>query len=411
MLITNKKILSQVFLSVVLLLFLLAPSGLFAQKTVQQKQLLKVALFPYIPDSAKDSHKALLSKIETEFKGKNPRIDLELRPLSVNDDFYDIEQLKSWLSPTNQDGYDVVEVDMLLLDELVKNNLISNWSPATKTKDWHPAGYKASVINNQIYGIPHWLCGHFIFSHDQSISKSKSIEELLNALSKGDSAVPDLTGDMLGSWNIPAIYLDVWADTYGTSNLANGLSVNLDKNVISQMKSFSDACKTGGTNPCLEAVYNDSDAPALEFANSKSDAFFGYSERLNFILSQNAPKEIYLTSAPIGKGKNPILFVDSLVKRSDCAMQCADAAAKFAEYLNSPTTQEWILMSKDSSTAAVPRYLIPATRSAFKRKSVRSDKYFQKIKSEVENAYPYPNAGFPAIRSSMRDAIIAELKK
>jgi thiamine pyridinylase len=120
---------------------------------------------------------------------------------------------------------------------------------------------------------------------------------------------------------------------------------------------------------------------------------------------------VYIASAPIGKGKNPVLFVDTLVKRKDCNAQCEDAATKFALYLNLPTTQEWILMSRDSNKQATPRYLIPATKSAFKQNLVSKDKYYKKIESEIKNGVAYPNTGLPAIRSKMRDAILAELKK
>jgi thiamine pyridinylase len=247
MLKNKKKITSQFLLIVFSLLVLLSPDEIFARKP-PQKQTLRVALFPYIPDSAKDNYKALLKRIETEFEKKNHLIDLQLRPLNANDDFYGTDQLKTWLSSASgDDAYDIVEVDALLLDDLVKNDVISNWKTQLNIKDWHPAGYRASVINNQIYGVPHWLCGHFIISHDQSISEAKSLSDLINLLSKANTNIPNLTADLLGSWNLPSIYLDVWADTYGASNVAKGLNVNLDKEVLNQLKSFSNQCMTEGT--------------------------------------------------------------------------------------------------------------------------------------------------------------------
>lgn len=383
-------------------------------QTNPSKTTLRVALFPYIPDAADDKYNKLTTKIETEFEKKNPSVDLVLKPIDSNEDgFYELDTLKKWLtdSPANN-GYQLVEIDTLLLGDLVKANVIQAWNVPKTQPDWHPAGQKAVTINNQIYGIPHWLCGHFIFSRAKSVVKAKSITELLFALNQVNPNTPNVAGDLRGSWNLPALYLDAWADTYGLDKVASAISPQLDPNVMQPFKAFSKECVTNGKNPCLDDTYHDNaDLSAKDFAEGKVDAFFGYSERLNYILKQGAStKDVKIASAPLGRGKRPLLFVDAFVLSKDCDKACQKAAASFVSYINAPQTQEWILMSQDAGKKAIPRYVIPATLSAFQRPKVKQDPYYNSIKTEIKNALPYPNSGFPTIREQMSDRILQELQ-
>ena len=114
-------------------------------------------------------------------------------------------------------------------------------------------------------------------------------------------------------------------------------------------KAFSKQCETGGKNPCIDGAFDDNDLSAQQFALGKSDAFLGYSERLNYMLRQGAnAKRIRISSAPLGEGKRPVVFVDAfVVRRQGCDAACWQAAAKLAAYMNAPETQEWVLMSRD----------------------------------------------------------------
>ena len=111
------------------------------------------------------------------------------------------------------------------------------------------------------------------------------------------------------------------------------------------------------------------------FAAGKTAAMFGYSERL-FLIRRSAPQDhFHFSSAPIGNGNHPLLFTDAFVLRKDCDQRCEAAARAFAEYMNSARTHEWILMSSDAAKPTAPRYLLPATLSAFKAAEVRRDPY------------------------------------
>jgi thiamine pyridinylase len=390
-----------------------APLGTRAQtQNPLPKTQFRVALFPYIPDTIGDKYLSMLARIEQEFESQNQSIDLVLRPLDQNDDFYDPATLTNWLTTDPASGgYDMVEVDTVVLGELIASNLVAPWGASPNVSDWHPAGREGVSVNGNVYGVPHWLCGHFIFSREKRVVKAKTISALLAALDKADHNVPNLTADLLGSWNLPALYLDAWADTHGTEGVASAITPTLDAGVVKWFKQFSKQCETGGKNPCIDGTFDDNDLSAQQFALGKSDAFLGYSERLSYIVRQGVDAtKIRISSAPLGEGKHPILFVDAFVVRRACDIACQQSASRFAAYMNAPATQEWILMSKDKGTDAVPRYLIPATLSAFRTPAVRRDRHFKTLGSEIKGGAPYPANGLPAARKKMRDAILTELK-
>lgn len=371
----------------------------------------RVALFPYIPDAAGDSYAKMLSRVEKEFEAENPSVDLILKPMT-DDGFYEMEKLTEWLSnDPNGGGYHLVEVDTLLLRDLVNANLTAEWQSPPGASDWHPAGSEGVNVGGKVYGVPHWLCGHFIFARDKKITKAKTVTGLLKALDSADPSVPNIAGVLTGSWNMPALYLDAWADTYGPQNVGSAVSANLDATVMKSFKLFSRQCEAAGKNPCLDGTFgDDNDLSARQFAEGKADAFFGYSERLNFILRRGTGgARVHLTSAPLGEGKRPLLFVDAFVMRRDCDASCREAAAKFAAYMNRPQTHEWVLMSLDAGAGAVPRYLLPATRSAYKSSRVRRDRYYRTLRKETEGGHAYPVSGLPAVRKKMRDEILKHL--
>ena len=400
--------------SVIGLILLVVPSfGRSQPQTTSSRTLLRVALFPYIPDSLNDKYKSMMTRIEHEFEKANPSIDLQLRPIDQNDDFYDASTLANWLTSDHEHGgYDIVEVDTLLLGDLIASGTISAWPRVSGAGDWHPAARNVVTINKTIYGVPHWLCGHFIFTRNDRISRARSVRQLLSAMDSADPNIPNLTGNLLGSWNLPALYLDAWADTYGPQRLESAITPSVDPNVMRWFSLFSKECVNGGKNPCIDGTFEDNDLSAKEFALSKSDAFIGYSERLNYLLQNGVDgKIIKISSAPLGEGKRPILFVDAFVLRKNCDSSCVDGAVRFARYMNSPKTLAWLLMSRDSEVKAIPRYLLPATLSAFAAPGVRGDIHYNALKREIAAAAGYPVNRFPGERKKMRDAILEQLKQ
>ncbi len=69
-----------------------------------------------------------------------------------------------------------------------------------------------------------------------------------------------------------------------------------------------------------------------------------------------------------------------------------------------------IVMSRDAGEEAVPRYLIPATISAFKAGPIKSDRYYEAIQAAINISTNYPNSGLPSIHERMQAAVLKELQ-
>ena len=391
-------------------------SSLTAISQQAQKVELRVALFPYIPDANGDKFGELTSRIKKEFETANPAVSLTLRPFDPNDDFYDLPTVEKWLGGSAIPGeaagpqYDLVEVDTILLGELAATKKIATWAKDFPSSDWHPAAKSAVQIFGETYGIPHLLCGHFVFSTDKRITKARSISALIKDIKRSNVGGGRFAADILGSWNTPSLYLDGWQDSHRNA-ASSGLLEPLDETVVAKMRSLVGLCVEQNQNPCLTGAYNDNDVAATLLGEKKIAATIGYSERLHPILKTlKSPKELSVASAPLGEGSRPLLFTDALVRRSECSGECEKAAQAFAQYLTDPKTQEWIMMSKESQEGRVPRYLLPATLSAFEQLSVKQDPFYPQLRKLIQGGIPYPSFGLYRVRSLLRDAIMNRIK-
>ncbi|KYF63831.1 hypothetical protein BE04_11035 [Sorangium cellulosum] len=383
-----------------------------------EKTVLRVPLYPYIPDAAGDKLAAMALRIEAEFEEAHAGIDLVVNPPCFAADVYDPAALAMGLAGEDADcSVDVIETDMILLGELVATGAIRPWSELPPA-DWHPAGIEASTYDGEIYGVPHWLCGHFTFSRDASVESAGTAAELASALVDLQTDAPDMAGNLLGSWNLPSLYLDAWADTNGPAGVVSAISTTMyDAATLDALGIFARTCESEGSNPCLDGTYDreeNVDLPAQRFAAGEVDATFGYSERLHTILKNlppgGDPAEIKLASAPLGDGNRPLLFTDSFVVSARCTDACADAAAAFVAYMSSASTFAWILASEDApQEARVPRYLMAATFDAYSAPTIGADPFYQAINALTEEGKSFPNGGLLDVRSEMRDDLLATL--
>jgi thiamine pyridinylase len=404
-------------------LAILASCLVVATRTIAQTVELKVALFPYLPSASNGSNSQLTARLEREFEARNPDVDLILRPLDpVNDDFYD----PLWIAGQLKSGVDLVEVDTVLLGTLLDLEVISPWPSNLPTSDWNMIALEASRHQNQIFGVPHWMCGNFIISRHASIKDARSLDSLTSILTGLNTPQRNLAGNMVGSWDTASLFLDAWADTRSERDTTLALSVPLDPLVLGQVVQFAALGALGSSNPCTDGTYRDDPKlAATDFAKGEADALFGYSERTHYAVMAGAkPEELHITSAPIGNGSDPLWFVDTLVLRnyppapsgSTASEQerynqgIADrkkAALRFTEYLNSPETFSWIHKSEDLSPESPCRYLIPASRTAFGAPAIAQDPVMKQIEPLVTQGTFYPRTQLPGIRRSMTKEIRA----
>lgn len=410
-------------LGVSLILSALAVSGC----ADTDRTVLRVVTYPWIPDAGEDELEGLTRFLEQDFEDKFPDIDLQLRPIIDSFGVYEIEAddggpgtLVEWLTNEpvsseqhgDQDGYHLVEVDTLVLGELVDRQLIATW-PEIETEDWHDAGHAAVSIDAQIYGVPRMLCGHFIISREPAVTSASSVVELITELDALGTDTRKLSGSFLGSWNFPALYVDAWRDSYPDAPIAQAFgpepgSVALDEAVMQDMKDLSERCSFAGENWCLDGTYDDYTDPARaahELARGEAHALLGYSERLHHIVAESRRSgidvgDLTIASIPMGDASHPILFADAFVMRQDCDQACRDAAMAFVHYMNAPETQEAIMLSRDSGEGLVPRYLLPATKSAMTDTALADDPFYVSLQEQIETGHAYPNQGFYPVKDA-----------
>ena len=397
-----------------------------------ERTVLRVVTYPWIPDAGGDGFAALTRFIEEDFEDKFPDIDLQLRPIADSFGVYDLDAddggagpLTRWLtneptsSPTHgdNDGYHLVEIDTLLLGDIHERGLIAEWSDIDDG-DWHEAAKQAVDIDGSILGVPRFLCGHFIMSREPAITAANNVDELLSALDSLDGDTRRLSGNFLGSWNSAALYIDAWIDTYPESAPiqafgAQSGTLDLDPEVLADLDALSLRCDMDGQNWCLDGTYDDYSDPdraAKEFGRGLAASTFGYSERLHYIIKESqgaglSIDDIGISSVPMGDGSKPILFADAFVMRRDCDEVCRDAAMTFVHYMNDPETHEAIMLSRDSGEDLIPRYLIPATLSALSDSDLADDPFYAAIREQIRDGRAFPNRDF----YSNKDAVECEL--
>ncbi|MDC0711245.1 extracellular solute-binding protein [Stigmatella sp. ncwal1] len=388
-----------------------------SQPPAEPRVRLRVPLYSYIPDAAGDQFQALAQRLESEFEQQHPDVDLVVNPSCFKDDLYEPSELARSLRGESDCAYDVVETDTSLLGELVETGAVRPWAALPQGPQWHPAGISASTFQNQLYGVPHWLCAHYILSRNEAVSSAQTVDALVQALDALQTPAMNLAANLLGSWNLPSLYLDAWTDTHGPGNVQSAVSTQYDAQVLAGMKALTQGCETAQGNPCIDGTYDAAenfDLPTHLFADGQADATLGYSERLHTLLKR-APSEatqgtLRISLAPLGQGNQPLVFTDSFFLGKNCTGDCEQAAVRFVEYMSQASTYAWLLLSEDAPAAGrVPRYLMPAALDVYETPGLKADPFYPRIGAATRTAAPFPNRGLLNIRKQMRDDILRAL--
>ncbi|MEM8997238.1 MAG: hypothetical protein AAGF23_20815 [Acidobacteriota bacterium] len=368
-----------------------------------EKHVFRVALFPWIPDAAEDGFESLRSSLEEKFEEAHPQIDLHIRLEKWDDSYYSPAKIAGWLA---SDEFDVVEIDTVILGDLVKAEVIEPW-PAQDASTFFRAAVQGSTIaakdgGTVWWGVPHLLCGFFIVSQSPAIDGAQTLTELVDAVER--TGLP-LLGNFDSSWDLPSLYLDSRVDNaLDPSDLQEAVKPPLDTAAAAAVKELAALCDLDGDNPCVDGTYGDAwNAPVEKFLAGEAAGFWGYSERLHLtvksLLSAGAPiSDIRVTTIPLGSQATPLLFTDALVRRRGCGADadCERASAAFAEFINSDWAVKEVLLSGDAASVgkeAIPRYLLPATRSAFDIDGIRDDRIYGELRIFAESGYSLPNDG------------------
>lgn len=388
--------------------------GAVPSSTTAGRTILRVAIYEYIPGYEIDKLSKLHAEIERRFEEAHPDIDLVISATSDREKLYDLDTLKRWLTQSSDEFYHVLEVDTLLLGDLAASGSIL---PVTisNSSNLFAVGLEASRVDGKLFGIPHLLCGYFMFARDAALLKGEGQREFLGAvLTDNDDAV-DLLGEFNGSWTLPSLYLDAWMDRNPKGNPADALKAAItqpDRATMDDIKKMISLCKVNGENPCFSGAYWNLVGPnalVSSFALGQANAFVGYSERLYHMKKILKDNYVGVRSAPLGDGDNPLLFSDAFVVGKNCVNSCKRAATAFAEFMNSDKMMEFYLLARDLGDKSPARYLLPATISAFSIVGVKQDKIYSSFEQHIRRATPYPNIGFVEYRRNINKKLKCEI--
>jgi thiamine pyridinylase len=366
--------------------FLGASTGASSTQTASRRQL-RVALYPYVPQKAD-----MYWQLEREFEDAHP--DIDFRYVDLGADYYGgqrVEALKTGQA-------DVFEVDAVFLRDLVDGKLVQELpSDALSPKDtFLQVASDASTIDGKIYGVPHWVCGSFLFFRKDDPERSRferlvSLDGLERIIGRPASQEQGLLVDMQGKSTLGEKYLDAVLDIYQTPHeaLKHVSSAAPDIGAISSLNRLFALCPGG---LCDSEKHHDSGQfYAKQFAHRKSRALIGYSERMYYVVDEfiNGVREdeaavgsisfiwndTIKTYDPVGvydvdavsapsadNGSKALAWVDVLTIRTGLDQQRTKDAQELISFFNSEKFTAELLIPAFGSA---PRYLLPARNSLY----------------------------------------------
>jgi len=355
----------------------------------QQRRHLKIVMYPFIPE-----YKTVLYDLKTGFEQKHKEIELLFVDLSSN--YYSAGSPNDYIGNAKADIY---ELDSVFLQDFVRAGKVQTWPPAALAPENEllKNAIRGARIGSVQYGVPHWVCGNFLFfrASDTALSRVKTLSQLDQAL--GGSNHPRgkaLMTDLKGKSTLGEFYLETAFDHYATwSAVSQHLDV-IDPSLQQDLVHLTHLCDAGY---CRNQSYHDS-KPGIygrQFARGNGRALVGYSETLHQVLSEAndacspedkclADKDIDVVEFPTDdSGLHQISWVDSYVLDKDCNSDCKSDATAFIDYISSDDVYKQILLR----TGSAPTYLLPAKASLYADNEVDAAAHlYPKLRSIIETA-------------------------
>ena len=386
-------------------------------QTTATATVLKVAPFPYLPDTVGDQLASLVEFIKTQFEATYPNITLELRPMNNTDGFYNLSTLSNWLA-SDGSGYDVVEIDTVLLGDLVVAGLLTpQFVLPDHHSDWMPLTTNVVEFNQALYGYPHIMCATFLFTRDDRVADALTIDQLVDAL--GNTSVENyrLVGNLNSSWDLPVLWLKSYQDSSSVDSDSIAFALHeYEHQSFESLRKLARLCdRTGSSNYCLDGTFqSDPDMAALLFAKQQAKAIFGYSENLVRILKNTSPEDynnIKIIPIPVGTLQNqPLLTTDAYVFRRNMSVNVLNAARAFVEFMATPRMQAAVVASGDSPHPnTLPRYLLPMSKSAYNESLLANNHFYQRFFRNL-TGLACPTAGFMTIRDGLTTVIMKNIQ-
>lgn len=245
----------------------------------QAQEVLSVALYPYVPEAPD-----LFAKLEAAFEAMHPEVNVALveryadpdshQPRLLVDDYYDGGLL--------QVEADIYEIDTVLLADMVQAGKITPID--LPPRDFLPEARAAIQIDGETWGVPHWICGNFLFYKrgDAAIARAHTWQELVTALQTGGSVLADFTGvATLAEWYLLSLAA---VDEDLTSVVQRLRSPELFPPAVAALRSLLQVCPADACRS--QELHHQPGAYARLVARGKARAYIGYAETLHYGLQE-----------------------------------------------------------------------------------------------------------------------------
>lgn len=339
---------------------------------------LRVALYPFIPDNL-----AFFNNLEHVFECENPGVDLRLvsTPNATYEYYTDDEANKKGFQFVDADVY---EIDTILLSDFIALGKIA--PVQLPFDDFAPEGIQAVTRADKVYGVPHWLCGNFMFyrKDDIAIRNAATWQEIIEILrSRNKALLVDLKGrSTLGEWYLTALS-EIVGLAEAQKQVAEGMSVNSD--AMNYLRGILSGCPNGY---CRNDKMHDSTGfYARAFIRGEAAVYIGYSETIHYGLREEVDNCL-LTSGCLGEddisvrslpsfvpAKKPVGvgWVDALAISSELTGRKKDLALRLIRLAVSDSVY---LSTLEPSWPYKSRYLLPARQRMAVNKAPLYEQFF-----------------------------------
>jgi thiamine pyridinylase len=383
--------------------------------TGQQKRTLNVSLYVSIPTDPIAGYAPLVRWLTLAYQAQHPDVLLNV-VFNPAVDPYDFSSLQRQVFGAN--GFDVAEIDTVMLTYLVQNHLISE-AKITGEEPW-PVAKQAATVDGRLYGVPSWLCSDFLFSGNASLASVHTFADLQQYMRTMPTGRRKFVGYLNGTWTIPSLYLQAFAQTYPEKATNDALKMPADEAVIDKMIQFGADCAINGDNPCTDNRYHKAADGSVEraFAGGEAQNDLGFSERSFFLVSDLAtPQSLSVTPMPWGDSPDarPYVYSDAFVTNSQTCSSaaCQADSQSFSAFMTSVGVKKNIAFSKDLPYGSAARHLLPATKAFYDPTVLKGDPiYTQVLKAFLERSpRAYLNNFTPQMQHDLLSGICTSLQK
>jgi thiamine pyridinylase len=349
---------------------------------------LRVALYPFVPQKAE-----LLLKVLQDYRQSHPEIDLQL--IDLDGDYYRDALRKALTAGSQNAPVDVAEVDTIFLQDFVDDHLIEELPQGEigNVGTYVPLAASAVVLNGRLYGIPHWICGDFLFFRKDDaaalqLSQSKTLKDLETIFGHVSSEADALMADLSGKSTLGEMYLHALVDEYHTPEEALKHIQPTDDSAVESIKRLLVLCPGSLDHAIKFHIFGQ--FYARQFTHRKARAIISYSEGLHDVLDEYlhgvglhepavgqiykfdssisdfvpfSADDVQVVAAPMADtGEKMLGWVDAMCIRKDLAPQVSTDALDFIRFFSSEEFNRQLLIPAIDDA---PRYLLPARLSLF----------------------------------------------